>query len=145
MKIINFLISGFYIGYIKYAPGTIASFLALLIYYFIPNIFLYQLLILILLMIISFYLCFLFSKSSSIKDPSYIVIDEISGMFISIFMLPKSIFLYSIAFLLFRFFDIYKPLIINKSQKLNFGIGIMLDDILAGIISLIICWSIYIW
>ena len=145
MKIINFLISGFYIGYIKYAPGTIASFLALLIYYFIPNIFLYQLLILILLMIISFYLCFLFSKSSSIKDPSYIVIDEISGMFISIFMLPKSIFLYSIAFLLFRFFDIYKPSIINKSQKLNFGIGIMLDDILAGIISLIICWSIYIW
>jgi len=145
MKIINFLISGFYIGYIKYAPGTIASFLAILIYYFIPNIFLYQLLILILLMIISFYLCFLFSKSSLIKDPSYIVIDEISGMFISIFMLPKSIFLYSIAFLLFRFFDIYKPSIINKSQKLNFGIGIMLDDILAGIISLIICWSIYIW
>jgi len=145
MKIINFLISGFYIGYIKYAPGTIASFLALLVYYFIPNILLYQLLILILLMILSFYLCFLFSKNSLIKDPPYIVIDEITGMFISIFMLPKSIFLYSVAFLLFRFFDIYKPSIIDKSQNLNFGIGIMLDDILAGIISLIICWSIYLW
>ena len=145
MKITNFLISGFYVGYIKYAPGTIASFLALLIYYFIPSIFIYQILILLFLLIIAFYLCFLYSENSLIKDPSYIVIDEIVGMYIAVFMLPKSILLYIVAFLLFRFFDIYKPCIINKSQNLNFGIGIMVDDILSGIFSLIICWGLALW
>ena len=145
MKITNFLISGFYVGYIKYAPGTIASFLALLIYYFIPSIFIYQIMILLFLLIIAFYLCFLYSGNSLIKDPSYIVIDEIVGMYIAVFMLPKSILLYIVAFLLFRFFDIYKPCIINKSQNLNFGIGIMVDDILSGIFSLIICWGLALW
>tara|TARA_B100001750_G_scaffold107484_1_gene84959 strand:+ start:108 stop:545 length:438 start_codon:yes stop_codon:yes gene_type:complete len=145
MKITDFLISGFYIGYIKYAPGTIASFLALLIYYFIPNIFFYQIIILFLLAIFGFYLCFIFCKNSLIEDPPYIVIDEILGMYISIFMLPKSILIYALAFLLFRFFDIYKPSIINKSQSIGFGIGIMLDDILAGLFSLLICWGIYLW
>ena len=145
MKITNFLISGFYVGYIKYAPGTIASFLALLIYYFIPSIFIYQIMILLFLLIIAFYLCFLYSGNSLIKDPSYIVIDEIVGMYISVFMLPKSILLYIVAFLLFRFFDIYKPCIINKSQNLDFGIGIMVDDILSGIFSLIICWVLLLW
>ena len=145
MKITNFLISGFYVGYIKYAPGTIASFLALLIYYFIPSIFIYQIMILLFLLIIAFYLCFLYSENSLIKDPSYIVIDEIVGMYIAVFMLPKSILLYIVAFLLFRFFDIYKPCIINKSQNLDFGIGIMVDDILSGIFSLIICWILLLW
>ena len=145
MKITNFLISGFYVGYIKYAPGTIASFLALLIYYFIPSIFIYQTMILLFLLIIAFYLCFLYSENSLIKDPSYIVIDEIVGMYIAVFMLPKSILLYIVAFLLFRFFDIYKPCIINKSQNLDFGIGIMVDDILSGIFSLIICWVLFLW
>ena len=145
MKITNFLISGFYVGYIKYAPGTIASFLALLIYYFIPSIFIYQIMILLFLLIIAFYLCFLYSENSPIKDPSYIVIDEIVGMYIAVFMLPKSILLYIVAFLLFRFFDIYKPCIINKSQNLDFGIGIMVDDILSGIFALIICWGLTLW
>ena len=145
MKITNFIISGFYVGYIKYAPGTIASFLALLIYYFIPSIFIYQTMILLFLLIIAFYLCFLYSGNSLIKDPSYIVIDEIVGMYIAVFMLPKSILLYIVAFLLFRFFDIYKPCIINKSQNLDFGIGIMVDDILSGIFALIICWGLTLW
>ena len=145
MKRIDFLISGFYIGYIKYAPGSIASFLALLVYYFIPNILFYQILILLLLIVLSFYLCFIYSKNSIIKDPSYIVIDEIVGMYIAVFMLPKLILLYSIAFLLFRFLDISKPFFIDKSQNLNYGIGIMMDDILSGMIALLICWSIYLW
>lgn len=145
MRIIDFIISGFYIGYIKFAPGTISSLLFLIIYFFIPNIYLYQISLLIFLLILGFYLCFIFSKNSIVKDPPYIVIDEITGMYISIFMLPKSLLLYSIAFVLFRFFDIYKPSIINKSQNLNYGIGIMLDDIISGIFTLVICWSIYLW
>ncbi len=145
MNLINFFVSGFYIGYVKYAPGSLASIISLIFFFFVPNIIFYQLILLIFLLIVSFYLCFVFSKNSLKNDPPYIVIDEIVGMYISVFMLPKAIYLYIISFVLFRFFDIYKPGIIYKSQKLKYGIGIMLDDVISGFFSLLICWSIYLW
>ena len=145
MNLIDFFISGFYIGYVKYAPGSLASIVSLILFYFIPNIIFYQISILIFLLIIGFYLCFIFFKNSLEDDPPYIVIDEIVGMYISVFMLPKVIYLYIISFLLFRFFDIYKPWIIYRSQKLKYGTGIMVDDVISGFFSLLICWSIYLW
>ena len=145
MNLINFFISGFYIGYVKYAPGSLASIISIIFFFFIPNIIFYNIIVLIFLLIVGFYLCFVFSKNSSENDPSYIVIDEIVGMYISVFMLPKIIYLYIIAFILFRFFDIYKPGIIYKSQRLKYGLGIMIDDVISGILSLLICWSIYLW
>ena len=145
MNLINFFISGFYIGYVKYAPGSIASIVSIIFFFFIPNIIFYNIIVLIFLLIVGFYLCFVFSKNSSENDPSYIVIDEIVGMYISVFMLPKIIYLYIISFILFRFFDIYKPGIIYKSQRLKYGLGIMIDDVISGILSLLICWSIYLW
>ena len=145
MNLINFFISGFYIGYVKYAPGSLASIISIIFFFFIPNIIFYNIIVLIFLLIVGFYLCFIFSKNSSENDPSYVVIDEIVGMYISVFMLPKIIYLYIIAFILFRFFDIYKPGIIYKSQRLKYGLGIMIDDVISGILSLLICWSIYLW
>tara|TARA_B100000965_G_C19553308_1_gene741064 strand:- start:374 stop:811 length:438 start_codon:yes stop_codon:yes gene_type:complete len=145
MNLINFFISGFYIGYVKYAPGSLASIISIIFFFFIPNIIFYNIIVLIFLLIVGFYLCFVFSKNSSENDPSYIVIDEIIGMYISVFMLPKIIYLYIISFILFRFFDIYKPGIIYKSQRLKYGLGIMIDDVISGILSLLICWSIYLW
>jgi len=138
----NFLISFFYVGYVKYAPGTIASLIMLIIFFFIPNVFEIQLLILILLLLLGFVLCYYHSKISLEKDPSFIVIDEIVGMSISLFMLPKIFILYLISFILFRCLDIFKPFFINKSQEIDFGIGIMLDDILSGIFTILILWSI---
>ncbi len=145
MNLINFFISGFYIGYVKYAPGSLASIISIIFFFFIPNIIFYNIIVLIFFLIVGFYLCFVFSKNSSENDPSYIVIDEIVGMYISVFMLPKIIYLYIIAFIFFRFFDIYKPGIIYKSQRLKYGFGIMIDDVISGILSLLICWSIYLW
>tara|TARA_B100000579_G_scaffold165963_1_gene134780 strand:- start:295 stop:732 length:438 start_codon:yes stop_codon:yes gene_type:complete len=145
MNLINFFISGFYIGYVKYAPGSLASIISIIFFFFIPNIIFYHIVLLIFLLIVGFYLCFIFSKNSSENDPSYVVIDEIVGMYISVFMLPKIIYLYIISFILFRFFDIYKPGIIYKSQRLKYGLGIMIDDVISGILSLLICWSIYLW
>ena len=65
---------------------------------------------------------------------SYIVIDEVVGMFLCLLLLPKNLFLYFMAFFLFRFFDILKPSIIFKSQNSKYGIGIMIDDILAALL-----------
>ena len=72
-------------------------------------------------------------------DPEEIVIDEVVGMSISLFMLPKSITIYVIAFLIFRILDIFKPSFIYRIQKLSNGWGIMLDDVFAGVFSWLIC------
>ena len=71
------------------------------------------------------------------KDPSFVVIDEFAGMWISL-IASDQFFLIIISFLLFRFFDITKFLGINKIEKLNGSLGIMLDDIVAGLYTLII-------
>jgi len=70
-------------------------------------------------------------------DPSIVVIDEVLGMGISLLFLPRNFWLFFIAFLLFRVFDILKPPPINLSQKLPAGWGIMIDDVIAGFYALI--------
>ncbi len=67
------------------------------------------------------------------KDPARVVIDEVAGMCISLLFLPVTIKYVITALILFRFFDIAKPLFIRKLEKLPGGWGIMLDDVLAGI------------
>ena len=78
----------------------------------------------------------MFAAKVAKKDPSEAVIDEVVGMGISLLFVPKSIALYIVAFLLFRFFDITKIYPIKKFEKLPGGWGIMLDDVVAGIFSL---------
>ena len=137
----EFLLTFFYIGYITSFPGTIASFFSAVIWFYIPNAI--SIYILIPTLIIAFYFCYKFSITSEEKDPSYIVIDEVVGMFLSLLFLPKNILLYCIAFILFRFFDIMKPSIIYHSQKAGYGVGIILDDLLAGLIVLLIMQNLY--
>jgi len=133
------------VGYIKYAPGSVSSLLFLIIFYFIPNNIISQSILLFSVCLLGFTLCYYYSKNSVIKDPSFIVIDEVAGMSLSLFMVPKEIHLYILAFILFRIFDIFKPGVIDKSQKVNYGIGIMLDDLLAGLFTITILWTIILW
>src|ERR1700749_4971707 len=67
------------------------------------------------------------------KDPARVVIDEVAGMCISLLFVPVTIKYVIVALILFRFFDIVKPLFIRKLEKLPSGWGIMLDDVLAGV------------
>lgn len=67
------------------------------------------------------------------KDDKKVVIDEVAGMCISLLFLPASIAYIAAGLVLFRFFDIVKPLYISKAEKLPGGLGVMLDDVLAGI------------
>jgi phosphatidylglycerophosphatase A len=67
------------------------------------------------------------------KDPSKVVIDEAAGMCISLLFLPVNLKYVLAALILFRFFDIVKPLFIRKVEKFPGGWGIMLDDVLAGV------------
>lgn len=72
------------------------------------------------------------------KDSSKIVIDEIAGMCVSVLFLPLNLTVLVAGLILFRFFDIVKPLFIRKTEKLGGGLGVMADDVLAGIYANII-------
>ena len=67
------------------------------------------------------------------KDPARVVIDEVAGMCISLLFIPVNVKYVISALVLFRFFDIIKPLFIKRLEKLPGGTGIMMDDVLAGV------------
>ena len=73
------------------------------------------------------------------KDPGVIVIDEVAGMLLSVIVLqPRSLAVLVTAFLLFRLFDIWKPFPARESQALTGGMGVMVDDLIAGLYTLVL-------
>ena len=70
------------------------------------------------------------------KDPSRVVIDEVAGQWLGLLMLPDGTLYIAGAFILFRFLDILKPWPIRKLEQFPKGWGVMLDDMLAGLLTL---------
>lgn len=66
-------------------------------------------------------------------DSSRIVIDEYAGFVVSVLLLPKSLLLFAVAFVLFRALDIVKPFPARQAEALPGGVGIVTDDLVAGI------------
>ena len=159
------LLTMFGIGYFKYAPGTAASFITCLIYYilWLSDFSLHsnKIYLVFFLIIILFYSIIIIDKLSHLfkkKDPREIVVDEFVGQSI-----PLMSFIFSadtfvpigektdnliifilLSFVLFRLFDIIKPFPINiVDKKMKNGVGVMLDDIIAGIYSTIVIYIIY--
>ena len=134
------------IGRFKYAPGTLASLIALAFGYYIL-IFLnikFFLLFVFIFVILSYFLCEAHIRLFNEKDPKEIVVDEFGGQFIALLGIIDSnninyilISLLS-SFLLFRFFDITKLGPIKKLEKLPGGIGILADDLVAGLFAFLI-------
>lgn len=75
-------------------------------------------------------------------DSSKVVIDEVAGMMISVMFVPKKILYIIAAFILFRFFDIAKPLGIRRTEKFPSGWGVMADDVLSGVYTWILMMAI---
>ena len=135
----DIILKYFYLGNFKYAPGSFVSIITLCCWYFIPNNFNLQFACIFIHFLLGIYFCYIYSiENNNDDDPSYIVIDEVVGMMLALFLLPKLIFYYILAFILFRYFDIIKPSIIFRSQNIKYGIGIMADDILSGLLTLLI-------
>ncbi len=134
----KFVGSGFYTGYIPLASGTFGSIAALLIY-FIPN---FEKLYVILpsILILSLWGIRLGTKFESLygKDPAECTVDEVVGMWITLLFLPKDFFVALTAFVVWRTLDIIKPFPARKSESLQGGLGIMMDDIISAIYSLAI-------
>jgi phosphatidylglycerophosphatase A len=72
------------------------------------------------------------------KDPGVIVIDEVAGMTLSVLVLPLTWPVLLVAFVLFRVFDVVKPFPANVSQRLPGGLGVMADDLIAGLYALVL-------
>ena len=133
------------VGHSKYAPGTIASLIGIIVGYFlILNIDIkFYLIFLFLFIMMSYFLCESHIKLNNKKDPKEVVVDEVSGQLIAILACVQSenfthIFLsLLLSFILFRFFDITKIGPIKRFENLPNGIGIMADDIVAGLFALV--------
>ena len=74
------------------------------------------------------------------KDPGAIVIDEVAGMTLSVAAVPLTLATLVLGFLLFRLFDVVKPFPANVAQRLPGGVGVMVDDLIAGVYVLALLW-----
>jgi phosphatidylglycerophosphatase A len=72
------------------------------------------------------------------KDPGVIVIDEVAGMMLSVLTLPRTVPILLAAFVLFRILDTWKPYPARESQLLSGGFGVMVDDLIAGLYTLLV-------
>lgn len=132
--IVRIIGSGFFSGYAPIAPGTAGSLLALLLYWFIPEM---QLWTILLPVVIAGFLLGIPIGSAMERwkgnDPSLMVWDEVVGMWVAVLFLPHTIWLAGAAFFLFRLFDIIKPQPAKYFDGMKGGIGIMMDDVVAGL------------
>lgn len=134
-----FIGTGFGSGYLPKAPGTFGSLFALIPSYFLLQ---YQPLAGIIAFVIVCSLLTLWTAKACEekwgKDPGIMVIDEFAGQALTFISIPLSsyllpdILLLSTGFFLFRIFDIWKPFGIGNVQKIGGGMGILLDDLIAG-------------
>jgi len=130
--------SGFCIGMIPGAPGTYASLAAALVYYRIYRISLrilpeLHLSAICLITLAGVYAAARVSRNLGREDPGVVVIDEIAGQLVAFLFLPVNAVNLIAGVCLFRLFDIWKPFPIRRLESLPNGVGIMSDDLLAGV------------
>ena len=144
MILARLIVTFFYIGHTKIAPGSIASLVTTMIFYlFAKHLISYLFIIIILITtFLAFFAISVYTYKLIEKDRSEIVIDEVIGQSIALLPLllfeqtnPPQLFMCMISLLFFRFFDIVKPYPINKFDKMNNTFGVIFDDILAGVFS----------
>ncbi|MBN1638511.1 MAG: phosphatidylglycerophosphatase A [Ignavibacteriales bacterium] len=134
-----FIGSGFLTGFISIASGTFGSFVATLIYLVIPNF--EKPYIIFPVIFITFFYGIYVAQKFEMKygnDPAQCTIDEFVGTWIAFSLIPKKLILIAIAFVVWRLLDIFKPFPAKQSEKVKGGLGIMLDDVISGIYTVII-------
>jgi phosphatidylglycerophosphatase A len=131
------------VGYLPLAPGTFGSLVGLGIFLLFARLTTgAPLVAVVLALIVAVTLAGIWAGTrieqlSGRKDPGKVVVDEVAGQLIALF--PLTIFahwstgLVILSFILFRFFDIVKPYPANRLQELDGGVGIMFDDLVAGV------------
>lgn len=138
----------FYVGKSPFAPGTAGSLATLPVVYLL-NFYLGSGSLIIFIIVVSLLgivAAEKYAKQLGIKDPGMIVIDEVAGQSVTLIFAGINPYLYVLGFVLFRFFDILKPWPISWADtKVPGGLGIMLDDLIAGFLGMIILFLVKIY
>lgn len=131
--------TAFGIGYIQKGAGTVAALFCCVAWYFLRDM-AEPMMEVFLLVAIFFLGVFTATRVEKVwgHDSNRVVIDEVHGMLVALFLLPADWRYVLAAFVLFRFFDIVKPLGIRRMERQPAGWGVMLDDVLAGLYSNVI-------
>ena len=141
------------VGYIPLAPGTWGSLVAVVFYLmlhdawfprtdirpgvYVSSFLLIQLAIIVAVTIVGIWAASRTERLSGRKDPGKVVVDEVAGQLIALMAVPSGLWIgfpvaVIVAFILFRFFDIVKPYPAHRLEALPGGLGIMSDDLVAG-------------
>jgi len=136
-KGVLFLSSGGFIGNIPFAPGTFGSLLGLPLCFLLSRVNGWvSVPFLLIFVVLAVWVCNKAQQLIQESDPGCIVIDEISGMMLSLAGLPFNPISAAAGFVIFRLLDIFKPFPIRAvEKKFSGGTGIVLDDLAAGIIT----------
>jgi phosphatidylglycerophosphatase A len=132
------LASVFGAGYAPAASGTVGSFVTVVAVWLLPLTPLRIAVALVVVVLVGIWAGSRVERVLGKKDPGIIVIDEVAGMLLSVILLPRTILVLITAFLLFRLFDIWKPFPARESQALTGGMGVMVDDLIAGVYALVL-------
>ena len=121
------------VGYIPFAPGTFGSAAGLLLWWLLPASAAAQSIAIVALFVLGSWSGGIAEHHFRGTDPSYVVIDEVMGMLITLFYNPVGVWGAIGAFLLFRVADVVKPFPSNRLEGLPGGVGVMADDAMAAV------------
>lgn len=127
------LASVFGVGYIPFASGTFGSAAGLLLWALLPHSAAAHGVAIAVTFVVGSWSSSVAERHFGRTDPGQVVIDEVLGMLITLFMNPVGWTGALFAFLLFRAFDIVKPYPANRLERLHGGVGVMADDAMAAI------------
>jgi phosphatidylglycerophosphatase A len=138
LRVCRLIASLFYLGFIPGMPGTYGSVVTALAFWFavhaaggIPPW--THIGIICLVTLTGVAASAEISRKTGLKDPSFIIIDEAAGQLVTLLLVPVTGLNILLGILLFRLFDIWKPYPIRKLEGPGRGIGVMADDLLAGV------------
>ena len=121
-------------GYAPVAPGTFGSAVGLLLWFVLPRVLWIQIAMTALVALAGVWAGTVAEAHFKARDPGQVVVDEVAGMMVTLLLNPVSGALWVMAgFALFRASDIVKPFPVNRLERLPGGLGIMADDLMAGV------------
>jgi len=136
IKLAKLLSTFFGIGLFPLAPGTLASLVVVILYKYYLYRLAWPLYLALLFVIVAagVYFSSVYARSLNLKDPGKVVIDEVAGQLLAVFLLRPDWVILGLAFIIFRFLDIIKPMGVKKLETLPAGWGIMADDLGSGLL-----------
>lgn len=136
VKLAKIISTFFGIGLFPLAPGTLASLAMVVLYKYYLYRLPWPLYLVILFLVIAagVYFSSIYARSLNLKDPGKVVIDEVAGQLLAVFLVRPDWVVLAPAFILFRFLDIIKPMGVKKLETLPAGWGIMADDLGTGLV-----------